>query len=72
MGVAFLLASFTISGQNTAPRIEKFDVIQKEQGEQGVVQTVVRGVADDAEEGMRLNYTYRIVSGSGYLEPVKR
>lgn len=42
------------------------------QGEQGIEQIILRGSAEDAEDGPRLTYSYRIVSGGGKLEPVKR
>ncbi|TLX71794.1 SGNH/GDSL hydrolase family protein [Labilibacter sediminis] len=58
--------------QNTLPVISKLIVTEKEQGEQGVVQTVVRGVARDAEDGMKLNYEYRILKGDASLTQVKR
>jgi acyl-CoA thioesterase-1 len=57
---------------NTSPQIKKFAVAKQLQGEQGIEQIILRGVAEDAEDGPQLKYEYRIVSGGGQLEPVKR
>jgi acyl-CoA thioesterase-1 len=61
-----------VAAANETPVIKKLQVVKQLQGEQGVEQIVVRGVASDAEDGPRLSYSYRIVSGGGTLEPVKR
>jgi|GEM_PF-585466 len=58
--------------ENTPPVIKKFKVAKQLQGEQGIEQIILRGVAEDAEDGPRLNYAYRMVSGGGRLEAVKR
>lgn len=57
---------------NDVPEIKRFSVTKQLQGEQGIEQIVLRGVAEDAEDGPKLSYSYRIVSGGGKLEPVKR
>jgi hypothetical protein len=57
---------------NAPPDIKRFFVAKTLQGEQGVEQIVARGVAEDAEDGPKVDYRYRIVSGGGALEPVKR
>jgi acyl-CoA thioesterase-1 len=61
-----------VLAQNTPPEIKKFIVVEKEQGEEGVLQTIVRAVAVDKEDGKNLKYTYRILSGSGSLSPINR
>lgn len=57
---------------NEKPVIERFAVAKQLQGEQGVEQIILRGVANDAEDGPKLKYEYRIVSGAGTLEPIRR
>ncbi|VGO19345.1 SGNH/GDSL hydrolase family protein [Pontiella sulfatireligans] len=71
--ILFLFSAIGIhAAENKQPEILRFSVQKKLQGEQGVEQIVVRGVAKDAEDGPRLDYAYRIVSGGGRLELVKR
>ncbi len=71
-----ILASMISAGLpafgNAAPEIKKFMVAKAFQGEQGIEQILVRGVAVDAEDGPKLEYSYRIVSGDGELEAIKR
>jgi hypothetical protein len=62
----------TFAAENTPPVITKFTVARQMQGEQGVEQIILRGVAEDAEDGKQVEYAYRIVSGGGTVEPVKR
>ena len=69
----FLFASVcAAAAENTPPVIKKFVVAKQLQGEQGVEQVVLRGVAHDAEDGPKVDYRYRIVSGGGRLEPIRR
>ncbi len=69
----FLVASTCASAMgNTPPVIKKFTVSKQLQGEQGIEQILLRGVAEDVEDGSRVDYAYRIVSGSGRLEAIKR
>ena len=60
------------AGANEKPVIERFFVAKQLQGEQGIEQIVLRGAAKDKEDGPKLTYSYRIVSGGGQLEPVRR
>ena len=67
----FLTSSKSLFAQNSSPVIEMLKVQQKEQGEEGIVQTLVRGRAVDKEDGNRLDYDYKIVSGHARIENIK-
>ena len=70
--IALAISPTILMAQNSAPVIKELFVTEKVQGEQGEVQIIVRGVAEDAEDEMKLKYEYRILSGNATLEPIKR
>ncbi len=66
-----LFLSFIAVSQNTAPAIKKLFIKPTMQGEQGIVQNIVKCIAEDKEDKANdLSYVYRIVSGKAKLTPV--
>lgn len=55
---------------NSAPVINQIVVNEELQGQQGVVQKIIRGFAHDDGDAHQLRYKYRILSGNATLEQV--
>jgi len=68
-----LFFSVTVFSQNTAPTIKSLFLKPTMQGEQGVIQNILKCIAYDKEDKANdLSYVFRIVSGKAKLTAIKR
>ena len=52
----FRISNSPVYSQNDAPVVKSLKVIVNEQGEEGVIQTIIRASAFDTEDGEQLYY----------------
>tara|TARA_B110000259_G_C14030351_1_gene406397 strand:+ start:368 stop:1381 length:1014 start_codon:yes stop_codon:yes gene_type:complete len=67
-----VIGATTLMAQRSSPLIKNLFVYQKEQGEQGVVQYIVKGIVESTEGENKLNYQYSILSGNATLEQIEK
>ncbi|AZQ63980.1 hypothetical protein EI427_17640 [Flammeovirga pectinis] len=60
-----------IKAQNTPPEIHSLAIVEATQGEQGVIQKLVKGFAIDKEDKMLPTYSFKLISGKATLTPLK-
>lgn len=68
----FIITFRTVHAQNTPPVIHSMSVTEEAQGEQGVIQKIVKGYAVDKEDSTLPQFSYKIITGNASLIPFKK